>query len=67
MTGKCAIFWKGMYSRCIFVNAVLPPAVHQGEAAIRTSYMVSHTKEDLEKILKAIYEVGIEQNIIKKP
>ena len=63
----CAKFWKSMFNRCIFVNAVMPPAIQKGRAAIRTSYMTNHTDDDLQKILKAIYEVGIEEKIIEQP
>ena len=38
----------------IFTTPVLPPAVPQGEALIRTSYMASHTKEELTKVLEVM-------------
>jgi 8-amino-7-oxononanoate synthase len=36
----------------IFATPVIAPAVPQGEALIRTSYMASHKKEDLAKVLE---------------
>lgn len=36
----------------IFCTPVLPPAVPKGEALIRTSYMASHDKNDLTKVLE---------------
>ena len=36
----------------IFATPVISPAVPKGEALIRTSYMPTHTKEDLTKVLE---------------
>ena len=36
----------------VFATPVLPPAVPKGEALIRTSYMASHNKNDLGKVLE---------------
>lgn len=36
----------------IFATSVLPPAVPKGEALIRTSYMATHKKEELTKVLE---------------
>lgn len=36
----------------IFATPVLPPAVPKGEALIRTSYMATHKKEELTKVLE---------------
>ena len=38
----------------IFTTPVLPPAVPQGEALLRTSYMASHSKEELTKVLEVM-------------
>lgn len=36
----------------VFATPVAPPAVPKGEALIRTSYMASHDKEDLQTVLE---------------
>lgn len=36
----------------VFATPILPPAVAPGEAVIRTSYMASHRREDLEQVLE---------------
>ena len=36
----------------IFATPVIPPAVPKGEALIRTSYMSSHSIEELTKVLE---------------
>lgn len=38
----------------IFTTPVLPPAVPEGEALIRTSYMASHTTQELTKVLEVM-------------
>jgi 7-keto-8-aminopelargonate synthetase-like enzyme len=43
---------KYLESEGVFCTPVLPPAVPKGEALIRTSYMASHNKEDLAKVLE---------------
>lgn len=40
----------------IFCTPVLPPAVPKGEALIRTSYMASHDKADLARVLEVFAE-----------
>ncbi len=41
----------------IFATSVLPPAVPQGEALIRTSFMASHTKGELTKVLEVFADL----------
>ena len=38
----------------VFATPVLPPAVPKGEALIRTSYMASHSSEELTKVLEVL-------------
>lgn len=47
----------------IFATPVLPPAVPKGEALIRTSYMASHSKEELTKVLEVLAKAKKEFNI----
>ncbi len=42
----------------IFANVAVSPAVPNGKALIRTSYMATHTDEHLDKVLKAFEKVG---------
>jgi len=48
----------------VFVNPVISPAVPEGHAMIRTSYMATHTTEHLERALEAIRKVGREMYLI---
>jgi 8-amino-7-oxononanoate synthase len=47
-----------------FVNPVVSPAVPDGRAMIRTSYMATHTREHLDRALSAIEKVGRELAVI---
>ncbi|MEX2600323.1 MAG: aminotransferase class I/II-fold pyridoxal phosphate-dependent enzyme [Balneolaceae bacterium] len=62
----CFQFWKDLFEEGVYVNAVVPPAVPQGQALVRTSYMATHTDEHLNKVLNAFRKVGIKNGIIDK-
>ena len=51
-------FNRLLFEEGVFVNPVLPPAVPQGLSLLRTSYMATHTQEDLDFILSAFQKVG---------
>ena len=63
---QCFQFWKDLFEEGVYVNAVVPPAVPQGQALVRTSYMATHTDEHLDIILDAFRKVGIKHGIIDK-
>lgn len=60
----CFQFWRDLLDEGVFVNAVVPPAVPQGQALMRTSYMASHTNEELDFILEAFHRVGKRHGVI---
>ena len=60
----CFTFWRMLTDDGIFVNPVVPPAVPQGQCLIRTSYMATHTDDQLDKALKSFYQIGKKLNII---
>jgi 8-amino-7-oxononanoate synthase len=51
-------FNRHLFAEGVFVNPVLPPAVPPGMSLLRTSYMATHTKEDLDIILAAFKRVN---------
>lgn len=61
---ECFLFWRDLLEEGVFVNAVVPPAVPRGQALMRTSYMATHTDEDLEEILDAFHKVGKKHGVI---
>ncbi len=60
----CFQFWKDLLEEGVFVNAVVPPAVPKGQSLMRTSYMATHTNEELDFILDAFKRVGIRHGVI---
>jgi 8-amino-7-oxononanoate synthase len=48
----------------VFVNPVIPPAVPPGMSLLRTSYMATHTQEDLDVVLKAFKHVSEQLRIL---
>lgn len=63
---KCFEFWRDLFEQGVYVNAVVPPAVPKGKSMVRTSYMATHTNEQLDLILEAFKKVGIKHGIIDR-
>jgi len=62
---KTLMFWKALSDDGIFVNPVLPPAVPPSETIIRTSYMATHTDEQLDWALTIFEKHSKALGIIK--
>ena len=60
----CFRFWRELIDEGVFVNAVVPPAVPKGQALMRTSYMATHTDEELDQILDAFHKVGKKLGVV---
>lgn len=63
-TMKTFMVWKALFEAGVFVNPVLSPAVPTGMELLRTSYMATHTDEQLEQVLHIFEKVGKEYAII---
>ena len=61
---KTVFVWKRLFEEGVFVNPVLPPAVPPNRSLLRTSYMATHTDEQIDRVLEAYYKVGKEMGII---
>jgi len=48
----------------VFANPVVSPAVPEGRAMIRTSYMATHSRDHLDRALGAFRKVGREMGVI---
>jgi len=55
---------KILFENGIFANPFVSPAVPIGKAVIRTSYMATHTTEQLDKVLETFEKVGKQLGII---
>jgi len=61
---KTFLFWKLLFDAGVFVNAVISPAVAPGHQLLRTSYMATHTDDQLDKVLDVFNQVGKRIGII---
>jgi len=57
-------FTKKLYESGVFATPVVRPAVPEGCALIRTSYMASHSEEDLNTALAVLEKLGHEFGIL---
>jgi 8-amino-7-oxononanoate synthase len=56
--------WKELFDAGIFVNPVISPAVPEGSQLLRTSYMATHTDEQLGRVLETFASVGKQVGLI---
>jgi len=61
---KTFIFWKKLFDKGIYVNAFVPPGVPPNLSMMRTSFMASHKKKHLDKVLDAFNSVAKELQLI---
>ncbi|MBX3462419.1 MAG: pyridoxal phosphate-dependent aminotransferase family protein [Planctomycetes bacterium] len=50
--------WRTLFECGVFTNAVTQPAVPLGQDLIRTSYIASHTDEQIEQVLSRFADAG---------
>jgi 8-amino-7-oxononanoate synthase len=55
---------KLLFENGVFVNSVISPGVPPGRELLRTSYMATHTEEQLDKVLAAFEKVGRQLGVI---
>lgn len=55
---KTLFFWKELHNAGLFVNPVISPAVPPSKSLIRTSYMATHTEEELRRALEIFKKIG---------
>ncbi|MEK7691228.1 MAG: aminotransferase class I/II-fold pyridoxal phosphate-dependent enzyme, partial [Bdellovibrionota bacterium] len=57
-------FAQRLYERGVFATPVIAPAVPKGSALIRTSYMATHTDDELDFALEILEQTGREFGIL---
>ena len=57
-------FNRLLFEQGVFVNPVIPPAAPPGMSLLRTSYMATHTDEDLDAVLRAFRRVSEQLRIL---
>lgn len=61
---RTLLAWKALLAAGVYVNAVLAPATPPGRQLLRTSYMATHTDEQLDRVLEAFESVGRELDLV---
>lgn len=56
--------WKQLFDNGVFVNPILSPATPPGRQLLRTSYMATHTDEQIDQVLTIFEKVGKELGLI---
>ena len=51
-------FWKALFQAGIYVNPIVPPAVPPEASLLRTSYMATHTDQQLDRVLDTFGRVA---------
>jgi 8-amino-7-oxononanoate synthase len=64
---KAFIFTQRLYEEGIFATPAIYPAVRYGEAIVRTSYMATHTDEDLDRVLEIFQKLAHELGTFDDP
>ena len=62
---KTFYFWKLLYENGIFTNPVISPAVEPGRQLLRTSYMATHTDNELDQVLETFHKLGKQFGLIQ--
>jgi 7-keto-8-aminopelargonate synthetase-like enzyme len=58
------LFWKRLFDAGVYANAVVSPAVPADEGLIRTSFMSTHSEDDLSQVLEIVDKVARELGVI---
>ena len=56
--------WRDLFDAGVFVNPVIAPATTPGRQLLRTSYMATHTRPQLERVLETFAKVGRANGLI---
>lgn len=57
-------FWRALFEAGVFTNPVVPPAVPEGGCRLRTSYMATHTDDELDFVLEQVERVGKKLGVV---
>lgn len=66
LEGRAFKLVKALREHGVFATPVVFPAVEYGRALIRTSYMASHTREDLTQVLTVLQKLAPEFQILRR-
>jgi 8-amino-7-oxononanoate synthase len=52
------MMWRALFDAGVYTNAVVPPGVPPNKSLLRTSYMATHTDEQMDRVLLLFEQVG---------
>jgi 8-amino-7-oxononanoate synthase len=55
---KTFAMWRALFDAGVYTNPVIPPAVPPSKSLLRTSYMATHTDEQMDRVLALFEQVG---------
>ncbi len=61
---KTLLFWRELFEAGVFVNPIISPAVPADLCLLRTSYMATHTDEELSRVLEIMERIGKKLGVI---
>ena len=61
---RTLLVWKRLYDEGVYTNVFLPPGVPPNQSLLRTSYMATHTDEQLDEVVEILERVGKEAHLI---
>ncbi len=61
---KTVLMWKELFDNGVYCNPVLPPAVPPTESLLRTSYIATHTEEQIDRAIEIFEKSGKKLGII---
>jgi len=56
--------WRALVDAGVYTNPVIPPATPSGKSLLRTSYMATHTDEQMGRVLTLFEQVGKQVGVI---
>ncbi len=61
---RTVMFWRALFDAGVYTNPVVPPATPPNQSLLRTSYMATHTFDQLDRALEIFEKVGKRVGII---
>jgi 7-keto-8-aminopelargonate synthetase-like enzyme len=61
---RTLLVWNRLYQEGLYTNIFIPPGVPINCSLLRTSYMATHSDEQLDEVLNIMKRVGREANLI---
>ena len=58
------LIWREVFDAGVFTNPVVPPAVPEGGCRLRTSFMATHTDEQLDFVLEVLEKAGKKYGVL---